>query len=98
MEKEKDPSNEGYQKDIVTRISMAQILKQITNNYAFLVGVIVMTTAESGNVQVKDIELLNGLVDRLITLSSLTEKEQMRSCGQQEDFARPFEPAKKLHE
>ena len=58
------------------------ILEEIFRGYAFWTSQLVSRTVEKGNINIKDIILINGMLDRLVRISNLKEKEQMESSDQ----------------
>lgn len=58
------------------------IIEDIFCGYAFLVNQIVSRTVEKGNINISDITLINEILDRLVRISNLKEKEQTVSSDQ----------------
>ncbi len=80
MEKEKHS-------DVFDDQSALDWLNEIFKNYASMVDVAIGAPAQSGRVSLKDLALAREMIQTLVMISSLIEKERKRSRVRPEDFA-----------
>ncbi len=62
-------------------------LDEIFESYAWIAAAVMMATAESGRVQLRDLKLAKEMVQTLTAISNLIEKERKRTSDRREGFA-----------